>query len=67
MPATPRRTFRLTDADLDAIGRLGRLWGPVEPLGATAVIREAVRRCLDMETRRAKSKAGNKPRAAGEG
>ena len=63
---TPHTGMRLTEADLDAIERLGQLWGPVKPLGITAVVREAVRRCLDMETRRAKVKAAGKPaRAAG--
>jgi hypothetical protein len=38
-----RTTFRLTDTDLAQIEDLGRIWGPVQPLDRTAVIREAIR------------------------
>jgi hypothetical protein len=46
---TVRTSFRLTESDLDRIDQLGRIWGPVQPLDRTAVIREAVRRARAAE------------------
>ena len=39
------RSYRMTADDLARIDRLARAWGGIAPLEATAVIREALRRC----------------------
>lgn len=50
MPATPRKSFRLTEADLEIIDRLGKLWGSEhKDLEATEVVRVAIRKCLEAE------------------
>ncbi len=48
----PNRPTRFTDEDLEICKKLGRIWGPVEPLTRTAVIRESIRRCLQAEERK---------------
>lgn len=49
--ATPRKSFRLTEADMEIIKRLGKLWGGrYKPLEDTEVVRVAVRKCLEAES-----------------
>jgi hypothetical protein len=48
----PNRPTRFTEEDLAACKKLGRIWGPVQPLSRTAVIREALRRCLQAEEKK---------------
>lgn len=49
MPMTKPRQFRLTDAELAEIDELAKLWGPVEPLTRTQVIREMLKRSRKAE------------------
>lgn len=51
MPSRPLPT-RWTEDDLARITKLGRIWGPVQPLGRTAVLREALKRCEEIEDRK---------------
>jgi hypothetical protein len=48
MPTQPR-PIRLSEEDIDILGKLSRAWGPVQPLGTTAVIRESIRRAWQAE------------------
>lgn len=56
MPTTSKH-YRMSGEALAALERLGRAWGgTVQPIDATAVIHEAIRRADDLERRRGKLK-----------
>lgn len=43
------RSYRFTEDDIAALTELSRLWGNVKPLPDVDTLREAIRRCLDVE------------------
>ena len=51
MPATPSRHIRLSDADWARLVELGRRLGPVVPLSTSDVVRVALGRLWEAESR----------------
>jgi hypothetical protein len=60
MPATEKVSYALTPETVRRIVVLSKLWGGVDPMAKSRVVSEAIDRAYDIETRRERTKNGQK-------